>query len=68
MSLKAILLIILLVVVSVFLVQNASPVVVSFLFWKFEASVAVVVFLSVLTGVVIAGIIFSSAYIRRFLR
>lgn len=40
-------------VVAVFSVQNAVPVVISFLFWKFEASLAIVLFLSVLAGVII---------------
>jgi uncharacterized integral membrane protein len=39
--------------VTVFSVQNAIPVVISFFFWKFEASLAIVLFLSVLAGVVI---------------
>jgi uncharacterized integral membrane protein len=40
-------------VVTVFSIQNAIPVVISFLFWKFAASLAIVLFLSVLAGVVI---------------
>ena len=40
-------------VVAVFSVQNAVPVVISFLFWKFEASLAIVLFLSVVAGVVV---------------
>lgn len=40
-------------VVAVFSVQNAVPVVISFLFWKFEASLAIVLFLSVLAGIII---------------
>ncbi|MFI5296303.1 MAG: lipopolysaccharide assembly LapA domain-containing protein [Thermodesulfovibrionales bacterium] len=40
-------------VVTVFSVQNAIPVVISFLFWKFEASLAIILFLSVLAGVAI---------------
>ena len=38
---------------AVFSFQNAVPVVISFLFWKFEASLAIVLFLSVLAGVII---------------
>jgi uncharacterized integral membrane protein len=49
-------------VVTVFSVQNAMPVVISFLFWKFEASLAIVLFFSVLAGVVI-GV--SAAYLIR---
>jgi uncharacterized integral membrane protein len=44
---------IIITVVTVFSVQNAIPVVISFLFWKFEASLAIILFLSVLAGVVI---------------
>jgi len=44
--------------VAIFSVQNAMPVAISFLFWKFEASLAIVIFLSVLTGL-ITGIIIS---------
>lgn len=48
-----IILLIIIAVVTVFSVQNAIPVAISFLLWKFEASLAIVLFLSVLTGVVI---------------
>ena len=52
-------------VVAVFSAQNALPVSIVFLFWKFQASLAIVIFLSVLTGVVIASIIFLWLRIRR---
>lgn len=52
-----ILIIILLAIVTVFSVQNASPVAISFVFWRFEASLAIVIFLSVLLGVITGGII-----------
>lgn len=52
-------------VIAVFSVQNADPVAISFLFWKFEASLAIVIFLSVLSGVVIAAIISLPGKIRR---
>ncbi len=48
-----IIVLIIIAVVTVFSVQNAMPVVISFLFWKFEASLAIVLFFSVLAGVVI---------------
>ncbi|MCL4492771.1 MAG: LapA family protein [Nitrospirae bacterium] len=51
-------------VVTVFSVQNAIPVVISFLFWKFEASLAIVLFLSVLAGVAI-GVIAASLFRRK---
>jgi uncharacterized integral membrane protein len=52
-----ILIIILLAVVTIFSVQNAAVVTISFIFWRFEASLAIVVFLSVLLGVITGGII-----------
>ena len=39
----------------IFSVQNAAPVVVSFLTWKFEASLAVVILLCALTGILVGG-------------
>jgi uncharacterized integral membrane protein len=45
--------------VTVFSVQNAAPVVLSFLFWRFEASLAIVVFLSLLSGIIIGAIVSS---------
>lgn len=52
---------IIIMVVTVFSVQNAIPVAIAFLFWKFEASLAIVLFLSVLAGVVI-GVIGASLF------
>ena len=49
--------IILLAIVTIFSVQNAAIVTISFIFWKFEASLAIVIFLSVLLGVIVGGII-----------
>jgi len=42
-------------IMVLFSVQNSAPVVVSFLSWKFEASLAVVILLCVLTGILIGG-------------
>jgi uncharacterized integral membrane protein len=53
------------VVVAIFSAQNALPVAIVFLFWKFQASLAIVIFLSALTGIVIASIIFLWLRIRR---
>jgi membrane protein len=41
----------------IFSVQNASPVSVTFLLWHFSASLAIVVFLALITGVVIIAVI-----------
>ncbi len=47
------------IIVAIFSVQNALPVAITFFFWKFEASLAIIVFLSALCGL-IAGLIISS--------
>jgi uncharacterized integral membrane protein len=52
-------------VVAIFSAQNALPVSIVFLFWKFQASLAIVIFLAALTGVIIASIIFLWLRIRR---
>lgn len=46
-------------VVVIFSVQNAMPVVVGFLAWKFEASLAVIILLSVLMGMLLGGLMVS---------
>jgi uncharacterized integral membrane protein len=55
------------VVVALFSVQNASPVVISFLFWRFEASLAIVIFLSALSGALFTVIIYSSRSLKKAL-
>lgn len=50
------LLLVIIILVSVFSVQNAVPVTLSFILWRLEASLAIVIFLSVITGL-ITGII-----------
>ncbi len=45
------------ILIGIFALQNASPVAISFLFWKFEASVAVLIFLCALAGVIVGMII-----------
>ncbi len=54
-----ILLLIVVAIVAIFSVQNAMPVAITFLFWKFEASLAIVIFLSVLSGMIIGAVIVS---------
>lgn len=53
-----ILLIIIVLSVIFFSIQNATPVAISFLFWRFEASLAIVIFMSVITGILISLIFF----------
>jgi len=48
---------IIIVLVAAFSLQNAALVTISFLLWKFQASLAIVIFLSVLIGATIATII-----------
>jgi uncharacterized integral membrane protein len=54
--------------VAVFSVQNAAPVAVSFLFWHFEASLAVVIVLALLAGIVAGMALLSLLRLRRSLR
>lgn len=61
-------LLIIITMVAIFLTQNAAPVVVSFLFWRFEASIAIIVFLSVLSGVLITAIIVFSGRIKEYIK
>jgi uncharacterized integral membrane protein len=52
-----IVLLILVGVVAVFSVQNASPVAITFFFWKFEASLAIILFLTVIVGMIAGALI-----------
>lgn len=60
-----ILALIIILFIATFSVQNAAPVSISFLFWKFEGSLAIVIFLSALAGAVIASIVVFWLRIRR---
>jgi uncharacterized integral membrane protein len=51
-----VLVLIIIILIAAFALQNATPVAVAFLLWKFEASVAVLIFLCALAGVIV-GII-----------
>jgi putative membrane protein len=62
-----IIVLIIIALVTVFSVQNAIPVTISFLFWKFEASLAIVLFLSVLAGVV-TGVSVASLFRMKLFR
>jgi uncharacterized integral membrane protein len=60
-------LIIALVIVAcivLFSIQNSMPVTISFLFWKFQASLAIVAFLSFILGAVGAAIVIFWASIK----
>ncbi len=51
--------------VAIFSVQNASSVSISFLSWHFEASLAIIVFLSLLAGMVLGIAVTSWFRIKR---
>ncbi|HXY55871.1 MAG TPA: LapA family protein [Nitrospirota bacterium] len=57
--------IIIVAVVAIFSIQNSTPVSVMFLSWHFEASLAIIILLSVLTGLIIGMIVLLSI---RFVR
>ena len=57
-----------LAVVVLFSVQNAGPVAVSFLVWHFEASLAVVIALSLLVGAITGMTVLSYVRLRRSIR
>lgn len=58
---------IIIIAVAVFSAQNAAPVAVTFIVWRYEASLAVVVVLALLTGVVVGMILLSLIRLRRSL-
>ena len=55
-------------VAVIFSAQNAIPVTLKFVTWRFSASLAIVVFLSVLTGMVIMGLLWMRASFRKRLK
>ncbi len=60
-------LIVLLVIISlvtIFSVQNAAPVTISLFFWSFQGSLAIVIFLSTVIGIIIGVIIMSMLHMR----
>jgi uncharacterized integral membrane protein len=59
-----IILLLVLFIVAIFSVQNALPVAITFFFWQFQASLAIVVFLSALCGMIAGAIIISLVKFR----
>ncbi len=53
--------------VAVISAQNATPVVLAVLFWKIDTSLSVVIFVSMLTGVLLAAVAALSGYLKKFL-
>ncbi len=62
------LVVVLIAVAVIFSVQNASPVALSFLFWHFEASLAIVVLLTLVMGMIIGMAILSWSRVKRTMR
>ncbi|MCX8027445.1 MAG: lipopolysaccharide assembly protein LapA domain-containing protein [Thermodesulfovibrionales bacterium] len=59
-----ILLLILMTTVAVFAIQNASTVTISFFFWRFESSLAVIIFLSLICGSVMTVLVYTMSKIK----
>jgi uncharacterized integral membrane protein len=64
----AILLVIVIAVVVIFSVQNASPVALSFLSWHFESSLAIVILLTLVVGMILGMAILSLSRLMRSMR
>lgn len=54
--------------VTVFSVQNAAPVTISFLFWTFDGSLAIVILLSTVMGFLLASALFMLLRLKRAMR
>jgi uncharacterized integral membrane protein len=67
-SMVAILLVIVIAVAVIFSVQNASPVALSFLSWHFESSLAIVILLTLVVGMILGMAILSVSRLRRSMR
>lgn len=65
MAVALILALLLAIGASIFSSQNAVPVTVAFFRWKFEASLAIVILLSVLCGVLMAVMIFIPMVVKK---
>ena len=62
-----IVLVLIVAVVAVISVQNATPVALAFLFWKIDTSLSVVIFVSMLAGVLLAAVAALSGSLKKFL-
>ncbi len=60
--------VVIIIVVAAFSAQNSAPVAVSFLTWHFEASLALVIVLSLLSGMVMGMMLLSWLRLRRSVR
>ncbi len=51
--------------VAIVSIQNATPVAVTFLFWKIETPLFVVIILSIFSGVLLAAVALISTYLKK---
>ena len=63
-----ILLVLVIIIVSLFSVQNAMPVAISFMGWRFDASLAVVALLFFLAGMIAGMVVLFWTRVRRAAR
>ncbi len=63
-----ILLVFIIAMVAIFSAQNATPVAVSLLSWRFEASLAIVILLTLLGGIITGMILMSWVRLKRSMR
>lgn len=56
---RVVLVITVLAAIALFSIQNAAPIAVSFLFWNFTASLAVVLFLTMIIGIITGATVYS---------
>ena len=63
-----VIIVVVIAVAAAFSLQNATPVALTFLSWHFEASLAIIVLLSLLAGVMIGVAVVSWARLRRWAR
>lgn len=66
--LDIIILLVVIAVIALVAAQNAAPVVLTFFIWRFEASLSVIIFLSVFAGLLIATILILSGYLKRLIK
>ncbi len=65
MELYLILAVVLGIFISVFAIQNAAPVTVKFIFWQFESSLAVLIILAILTGMLLVFLLSIPGRLKR---
>ncbi len=56
---------VLVALVAIVSVQNATPVSVTFLFWKVETPLFIIIILSILAGVILAVVALISTYLKK---